>query len=284
MKDIEWPIEILQNKYARWYEQIVLRAQQRTLPKDTYIEKHHIIPRSLGGDNSATNLAKLTAREHFICHWLLTKMWLKGSKEWSKMINALNGMRAGGKNHGRYYSKITSRVFENIRIYISENRKGKKHSKETCLKMSKSKKGKPSPHKGKTYSKEIRYRMGKANLKLDDIQAIEIRSKYASKEYSPSSLAEDYKVGYKVISNIITNKTFKHLLTEKELSNSLNKKHHANLKFNDAQAIEIQNKYIPRKYTIARLAEEYNVARMTIHRIIKNQNKSFKHLSLGEIK
>lgn len=35
----------------------------------TYTEKHHIIPKSLGGDNSKTNLVVLTGRQHFICHW-----------------------------------------------------------------------------------------------------------------------------------------------------------------------------------------------------------------------
>jgi hypothetical protein len=64
----------LQNKYTRWYYNIVQRAQLRILPQDIYTEKHHIIPQSLGGDNSTTNLVHLTAREHFVCHLLLTKM------------------------------------------------------------------------------------------------------------------------------------------------------------------------------------------------------------------
>lgn len=31
-----------------------------------YFEKHHILPKSLGGTNDKENLVKLTAREHFI--------------------------------------------------------------------------------------------------------------------------------------------------------------------------------------------------------------------------
>ena len=64
----------LQNKYTRWYYNIIQRAQSRILPADVYTEKHHIIPSSLGGSNSISNIASLTSREHFICHLLLTKM------------------------------------------------------------------------------------------------------------------------------------------------------------------------------------------------------------------
>jgi len=64
----------LQNKYTAWYYNIINYAKSRTLLPDVYTEKHHIIPKSLGGDNSKDNLVKLTAKEHFICHLLLPKM------------------------------------------------------------------------------------------------------------------------------------------------------------------------------------------------------------------
>ena len=38
-------------------------------------EIHHIIPKTLGGDDSNTNLVKLTPREHYIAHLLLTKIY-----------------------------------------------------------------------------------------------------------------------------------------------------------------------------------------------------------------
>ena len=55
---------------------------------DTYTEKHHIIPRSLGGSNDIDNLVRLTAKQHFICHKLLTKMFKIGTNEYYKMLNA----------------------------------------------------------------------------------------------------------------------------------------------------------------------------------------------------
>jgi len=81
-----------------------------------YFEKHHIQPKSLGGTNEKENLVKLTAREHFICHWLLVKMYEKGTIERNKMLCALWRMQGINENHKRY---INSRVYEKLRIEFS---------------------------------------------------------------------------------------------------------------------------------------------------------------------
>ncbi len=47
-------------------------------------------------------------------------------------------------------------------------------------------------------------------------------------------------------------------------------------KLTEHQVIEIRSKYIPRKYTLKRLAKEYNVNVSTIYAIIKD--RSWKHL------
>jgi 5-methylcytosine-specific restriction endonuclease McrA len=64
----------LNNKYTNYYNSIINRAKSRILPKEIYTERHHIIPKSLGGSNSKNNLVLLTAREHRLEHMLLTKM------------------------------------------------------------------------------------------------------------------------------------------------------------------------------------------------------------------
>jgi hypothetical protein len=58
--------------YQRIYDQIIDRAKQRKL--QGYIERHHIVPKCLGGSDDTNNLVELTAREHFLCHHLLTKI------------------------------------------------------------------------------------------------------------------------------------------------------------------------------------------------------------------
>jgi len=47
-----------------------------------YKEKHHIIPKCIGGTNNPENLIFLTARRHFMVHRLLTKIHPDNAKIW----------------------------------------------------------------------------------------------------------------------------------------------------------------------------------------------------------
>ena len=59
--------------YQAIYDKLIKRGQTRVL-YGTYIENHHIIPRSDGGRNKKTNKVELTPKEHHLCHLLLIKM------------------------------------------------------------------------------------------------------------------------------------------------------------------------------------------------------------------
>ena len=109
----------LTNKYTRWYYSIIDRALNRVM--DGYTEKHHIIPKSLGGSDHKSNISILTAREHFICHLLLTKMVI--GKQKAKMANAVFMFTVSSKNQQRY--KITNRMYEQLRLQFSTLSKGK---------------------------------------------------------------------------------------------------------------------------------------------------------------
>ena len=50
--------------YQAHYDKLIARGK-RTLIHG-YRERHHIIPRCLGGSNTAENLVYLTAEEHFV--------------------------------------------------------------------------------------------------------------------------------------------------------------------------------------------------------------------------
>lgn len=104
------------NKYNKWYNQIVANGKYEKFPGH---ELHHILPRSLGGTDDKSNLVYITTREHFICHWLLTKMYPTGEEHW-KMLNALRMMRAENKNQQRYETKITSRVYAKLKEEYSK--------------------------------------------------------------------------------------------------------------------------------------------------------------------
>jgi hypothetical protein len=115
------------SKYTRWYYSIINARLASPLGNKVYTESHHIIPESFhavrsrpgpvgwveGDPEAPTNKVSLSAREHFICHWLLTKMTT--GKERFKMVEALLGMRAENKNQRRYKSAITSRVYAGLK-------------------------------------------------------------------------------------------------------------------------------------------------------------------------
>lgn len=103
---MNWP----SNKYTIWYMAIIENGRIRHL--NDYIERHHIIPRSLGGNDTSNNIVKLTAREHFVCHRLLAKIFPNGSKERRSMNFALHKM-AYGTNTEKY--KLKSSQYEHIR-------------------------------------------------------------------------------------------------------------------------------------------------------------------------
>jgi hypothetical protein len=68
----------LTNKYTRWYLRIIKSAKNK--PRPGYLEKHHIIPFICGGKRGGLNAVRLTPREHYVCHRLLTKM-TQGDKQ-----------------------------------------------------------------------------------------------------------------------------------------------------------------------------------------------------------
>jgi hypothetical protein len=156
----------IQNKYTKIYYSIISRAQSRDLPKETYTEKHHIIPKSLGGGNSKDNLAVLTAREHFICHMLLVRMTTGNYRH--KMINAAIGMKRN-KNGARY---INSRLYDITKLeyakVMSERRKGSKASLELRARLSAIHTGQGNGMYGKKQSEITKQKIREARALQDN--------------------------------------------------------------------------------------------------------------------
>lgn len=63
--------------YEKIYNQLIKRSREenRQKTKDNYYEEHHIIPKCIGGTNEKFNLVLFTAREHFVAHWILTRIY-----------------------------------------------------------------------------------------------------------------------------------------------------------------------------------------------------------------
>lgn len=60
--------------YKKHYENLIKTRLDRQIKKGVYYEKHHIIPKCWGGSDVDKNIIHLTAREHYIAHWLLYRM------------------------------------------------------------------------------------------------------------------------------------------------------------------------------------------------------------------
>jgi hypothetical protein len=142
---IVWPIEIEYNKYAKWYEQLILKAKARGTVVG-YKEKHHVVPNCFVKNNSPENLVELTAREHYIAHLLLWKIPME-PKWHNKMSMALHVM-VNGSGHGKQDRSylVSSRIYESSRAayitamkaYFAEHGGtwlGRKHSPESLEKM-----------------------------------------------------------------------------------------------------------------------------------------------------
>jgi hypothetical protein len=106
-------MKTIENKWKRTYFRLIERCKDRTL--NEYTEKHHILPRSLGGGNDDDNLVKLTPREHYIAHLLLPKFTLGNEKR--KMLHALHcfieGFGPTTRDKDSY--AVNSRIYESFK-------------------------------------------------------------------------------------------------------------------------------------------------------------------------
>jgi|SRR6478609_2515371 len=98
--------------YKKIHDSLIVRAKTRELT--CYKEKHHIIPKSLGGDNTKENLVYLTAKEHYIVHRLLINIYPDSRKliyAFWRMIN--------DRKEQRY--KASPRIYEQMRVLAAKD-------------------------------------------------------------------------------------------------------------------------------------------------------------------
>jgi hypothetical protein len=180
----------LNNRYKRIYDQLCERALGRVLVE--YTEKHHVIPKSLGGLNTKDNLVRLTAREHYVAHLCLVRC-TEGLKQF-KMLCAVQRFRGW-----RY--QINSRLYASLSVCRAKAMRGNSlhnipHTMQSRQKMSESHKGQKSlPHqreqcrllglsrKGKVFSQEHCQKLSNAKLGTTQSSATRQRRSVALKLY-----------------------------------------------------------------------------------------------------
>lgn len=152
--------------YQTAYNSLIQKSQCRDLADDIYTEYHHIIPVSMGGTNDKANLVKLTAREHFVAHHLLWKIYR--NREMTHAFMLMCSVTRGGEKFS-INAKEYQALKEDNRKFRSEfttgrvgNNLGKSLPQEWKDNISKGQmghsrnKGKPSTFKGKTHTEEAK--------------------------------------------------------------------------------------------------------------------------------
>lgn len=111
--------------YKRIYDDLIESRKNRILLENVYYEKHHIIPKCMGGSNTKDNIVILTLREHFIAHKLLFKITTNKDKQ--KMGYALHRMCFINNSNQNERIRYTSKKFEKEKTLIYEHNKGENH-------------------------------------------------------------------------------------------------------------------------------------------------------------
>lgn len=121
--------------YEKIYNDLIQKRRDHVLNKtDQYCECHHILPRSCNGSDDKSNLINFTAKEHFIAHLLLIKIYQqqKNVKFYKAMVSALVFM--ADKNR-----KFHPEVRINSRLYEKYNKIRSKQLSKTVGKHTKNK-------------------------------------------------------------------------------------------------------------------------------------------------
>lgn len=152
--------------YKKHYDALITRAQTRTI--DCYVEKHHIIPRCMGGDNDPINFVRLTPEEHYLAHQLLVKIYPGNHKlvfAAQMMCITGKGQKRNNKQFGwlrRKFAEAKSETLKGIsrdiatREKISATLMGHTVSLETREKLSSSNTGNSHPQTEETRRKSLR--------------------------------------------------------------------------------------------------------------------------------
>ena len=108
--------------YHRIYRDFIASRRLIEGSIEGYAERHHILPRALGGNDDPNNLILLTVEDHFFAHLLLAKMHGRGM--WAA-VRRMRWGRVDGERvwlRGRYMYAIARK--EQAR-FASESQKGR---------------------------------------------------------------------------------------------------------------------------------------------------------------
>ena len=95
--------------YTEHYNKLIERARSRLL--EGYSERHHIVPRCIGGTDDADNIVRLTAEEHYVAHQLLVNMH-PSNVSLVYAAHMMGGTRTNNKSYGWLRRKFATSMSE----------------------------------------------------------------------------------------------------------------------------------------------------------------------------
>lgn len=189
--------------YRLLYNLLVQKAQTRKEVPDV-IEKHHILPKSMGGSNSKSNIVFFTPKEHYVAHHLLWKVYRNKEMHYAfwLMVNKTS-------NDGRRTYRVNSRTYslakEQHSIEVSRTHTGRLVTAETRKRSSMSLKGKPAWNKGlkNPYSEETLEKMSVSakNKNPDTAETRKKKSESAKRRHMPVNIHSEEARAKRKLSN-----------------------------------------------------------------------------------
>jgi len=158
--------------YQKIYESIIenAKSKNREKGKGIYYEKHHILPKCLEGNNDKENLVLLTAKEHFVVHKLLIKIYpnKRGINfAYYAMVYFPSKYRKQklilSSNDYKYAKEIFSKVQSTRKVWNKEKHGLYKCSNETKQKLSIKSSGENNGMHNKKHTNEAKRKIGLKN-------------------------------------------------------------------------------------------------------------------------
>lgn len=266
--------DLIQNKYLKLYLTIINYRIKTPVDIMTYTENHHILPDSMGGTKTKSNMVRLYPREHFIVHKLLVKC-TSGQSHY-KMCKAIAMFSSNKKRNLKFTSRdylsmsiarsiATSKQFKDKKQSPEFIKRrcaaliGKKHTPESVEKMKISKTGKkntPEHNKsislGKIGKKQTLEHINKRIISHTGLKRSEEFCKNQSirqtgKKHTPEA-CKNMSLGKIGLKYMITKVSCQHCGLLGSTSN-ITKYHNANCKYHPDKIYELL-KHVEQKYSI----------------------------------
>lgn len=234
------------------------RSFNRSL--EGYVEKHHIVPKCMGGDDETRNIAILTPEEHYLAHLLLVKIY-PNSKQLTYAANMMTVSGKCGRSNNKQFGWL-KRQFSKNQTGEKNHMFGKEVSQETRDKIglaSRSWKRKPftDEHRKKIGLKSLG-RNPRLGMSLSDESKDKIR-----KALTGRKLPEEHKA--KLRGRKCPEERKIKLAEQNRSPNSKTRK------LSDDDVINIRRRYNSGGIDYKSLAEEYGVTTGSIGHIINNR-------------